>query len=421
LSDYDLVSEHLKDSKMILSIAWRNIWRSRTRSIVIIVALTLGLFAGVFNISFYKGMVVQRIQSAIGTEVSHIQLHKKNYLTNPEKSLYMTGSDTLQHKIEKIQGVSAVSSRIITTGMVQSANTGRGVKIVGINPADEKRVTNLYSKLLEGDYFESQGRNPVLIGQKLAEKLKVGLRSKIVVTFQDMQGNLTGASFRVVGIYKTSNSMYDETNLFVRDADLAVVMQTEQGCAHEMAVLIEDNSMLDTVKNSVMAIVPQHDVKTWRELMPDVNLIETSLDLSMYILMGIILLALIFGIINTMLMAVLERIKELGMLMAIGMNKKRVFSMIMTETVMLSLVGGLTGIIFGVALTYAFSQTGIDLSSYSQAWERMGYDSIIYPVITVRDTVVVTIMVIATGILAAIYPARKALKLNPADAIRIDM
>lgn len=406
---------------MILSIAWRNIWRSRTRSIVIIVALTLGLFAGVFNISFYKGMAIQRVQSAIGTEVSHIQLHRKNYLTNPEKSLFISGSDTIQKEIENVPGVTAVSGRIVTTGMVQSANTGRGVKIVGINPDAEKRVTNLYTKVVEGDYFETTGRNPVFIGQKLAEKLKVGLRSKIVVTFQDMEGNLTGASFRIAGIYKTSNSFYDETNLFVRDSDLAPIMQIEPGNAHEIAVLISDNALLDTVKNAVIDLVPGQDVKTWRELMPDVNLIETSLDLSMYILMGIILLALIFGIINTMLMAVLERIKELGMLMAIGMNKRRVFAMIMSETVMLSLVGGLTGIIFGVALTYALSRVGIDLSSYSQAWESMGYDSIIYPVITVRDTIVVTIMVIATGIIAAIYPARKALGLNPADAVRIDM
>lgn len=406
---------------MILSIAWRNIWRSRTRSIVIIVALTLGLFAGVFNISFYKGMAIQRVQSAIGTEVSHIQLHRKNYLTNPEKSLFISGSDTIQKEIENIPGITAVSGRIVTTGMVQSANTGRGVKIVGINPDAEKRVTNLYTKVVEGDYFETTGRNPVFIGQKLAEKLKVGLRSKIVVTFQDMEGNLTGASFRIAGIYKTSNSFYDETNLFVRDSDLAPIMQIEPGNAHEIAVLISDNALLDTVKNAVIDLVPGQDVKTWRELMPDVNLIETSLDLSMYILMGIILLALIFGIINTMLMAVLERIKELGMLMAIGMNKRRVFAMIMSETVMLSLVGGLAGIIFGVALTYALSRVGIDLSSYSQAWESMGYDSIIYPVITVRDTIVVTIMVIATGIIAAIYPARKALGLNPADAVRIDM
>lgn len=406
---------------MILSIAWRNIWRSRTRSIVIIVALTLGLFAGVFNISFYKGMAIQRVQSAIGTEVSHIQLHRKNYLTNPEKSLFISGSDTIQKEIENVPGVTAVSGRIVTTGMVQSANTGRGVKIVGINPDAEKRVTNLYTKVVEGDYFETTGRNPVFIGQKLAEKLKVGLRSKIVVTFQDMEGNLTGASFRIAGIYKTSNSFYDETNLFVRDSDLAPIMQIEPGNAHEIAVLISDNALLDTVKNAVIDLVPGQDVKTWRELMPDVNLIETSLDLSMYILMGIILLALIFGIINTMLMAVLERIKELGMLMAIGMNKRRVFAMIMSETVMLSLVGGLAGIIFGVALTYALSRVGIDLSSYSQAWESMGYDSIIYPVITVRDTIVVTIMVIATGIIAAIYPARKALGLNPADAVRIDM
>ena len=141
----------------------------------------------------------------------------------------------------------------------------------------------------------------------------------------------------------------------------------------------------------------------------------------MYILMVIILLALLFGIINTMLMAVLERIKELGMLMAIGMNRKRIFSMIMTETILLSLFGGSIGIILGILFTLYFGNAGIDLSVWATAYASMGYDSIIYPILTLRDTVVTTIMVLGTGLLASIYPSIKALKLKPAEAIRIDM
>jgi putative ABC transport system permease protein len=414
--------DKLKKHKiMILSIAWRNVWRSKTRSIVIIVALTLGLFAGIFNISFYKGMVDQRIESAISTESSHIQIHHKGYLDNPSRGLYITDAEEKKAEILAHTNVKAVSNRIVINGMIQSANSGSGAKIIGVNPEDEKSVTNIYSKIVEGEYFEGVSRNPLVIGEKLAHKLKVKLRSKVVLTFQDMDGNITGASFRIAGIFRSSNTMYDEMNLFVLNTDLSHVMLFDKNNAHEIAILLDNNNVLDLEQNALTTEFADYDVKSWRELMPEVALVESSLDLSMYILMIIILLALLFGIINTMLMAVLERIKELGMLMAIGMNKKRIFGMIMIETILLSVVGGVMGIALGWAASEYFGINGIDLAAWAEAYSSLGYDTIIYPVLTLRDTAITTLMVLATGIIAAIYPAMKALKLKPAEAIRIDM
>ena len=155
--------------------------------------------------------------------------------------------------------------------------------------------------------------------------------------------------------------------------------------------------------------------------MPEVALVEQTMDIPMYIFMGVILFALLFGIINTMLMAVLERRKELGMLMAIGMNKLRVFRMIMLETLLLSLTGGVAGIVLGALITLIAAQQGINLSATGQAYESLGYDPLVYPVFRISMAATVTIMVMFTGFLGSLYPARKALKLKPADAIRIDM
>jgi ABC-type antimicrobial peptide transport system permease subunit len=139
-----------------------------------------------------------------------------------------------------------------------------------------------------------------------------------------------------------------------------------------------------------------------------------------YIYVGIILLALAFGIINTMLMSVLERVKELGMLMAIGMNKTRVFSMIMLESVFLTLTGAAVGLIITYVVVQITGRTGINLAMWAEGLEAIGYSAIVYPVVTAENYVVILVLVIITGIISAIWPARKALKLNPAEALRTE-
>ena len=406
---------------MILAVAWRNIWRSKTRSLVILVAICLGLASGVFYMGFYQGMVDQRINTAIKTEASHIQIHHKEYLNNPDKKFVIADSDSVTKVIQAVSGVKATTTRIIMNTMIQSPTTSSGVKVTGVVPEDEKQVTNLYTRLIEGTYFEEGKRNPIVVGKKLADKLKIKLKSKVVITLQDMQGNMTGAAFKVEGIFETSNTAFDESCVFVRNGDISRIMLMDPNSCHEIAVLLNNNEALDLADQTIQSDLPGLDVKTWREIMPDVSLVESSFGLTMIIFMGVILLALLFGIINTMLMAVLERTKELGMLMAIGMNKFRVFMMILLETVMLSLVGGVCGIVLGWLLNLYFGVKGIDLGAWSTAYKSMGFDTLVYTKLSWSISFEIAIMVIMTGIIAAIYPAMKALKLKPAEAVRVDM
>lgn len=405
---------------MIWSVSWRNVWRSRTRSLVIITAITLGVFAGVYTIAFMYGWVNQRVDNVIKTEVSHIQIHQPKYLETNEVHDYITHIDSIKKDIASRPNVKAVSTRLIATCMVSSAETGSGVQLVGIHPENEKQVTNLYTKIIDGAYFEGVKRNPIVIGEKLAEKLKVKVRSKIVVTITEMDGTLSGGAFRVAGIYKTANTAFDEMKAFVRAEDLQKLIKIDKNTGHEIAVMMTQNNMEDTLATHLKADYPNLNVMTWKQLMPDMKMMNESMNLMMYIFVVIILLALGFGIVNTMLMVILERIKELGMLMAIGMNKARIFSMIVLETVFLSLVGGVIGIILALVLTAITGNTGVDLSVWAEGLNSAGFDSIVYPVIDFATVITVTILVILTGIISAIYPARKAIKLNPAEAIRIE-
>ena len=406
---------------MILSVSWRNIWRNKTRSLVIIAAIAVGVFAGVYTIAFMLGWVNQRIEAVIRTEMSHIQVHHASFLETQEVHDYMPDAIQVAEAISQSQGVKAVSPRVLTTCMIATAETGSGVMLTGIDPALEREVTNLHELIIEGSYFEDERANQIVIGEKLALKLKAGIRSRVVITMTEMDGTLTGGAFRVAGIYRSANSAYDEMKAFVRDTDLRNLLRLDEGAAHEIAILMNENGTEQAFAETIRTSFSDRSVMTWTQLLPEMELMNESMNLMMYIFIIIILLALGFGIVNTMLMVVLERVKELGMLMAVGMNRLRVFAMIVTETVLLCLTGGLAGIIIAVGLTALTARTGLDLSFWSEGLNALGFDAIIYPEIGIGNLLVVAMLVALTGVIAALYPARKAIRLRPAEALRIDM
>jgi len=214
--------------------------------------------------------------------------------------------------------------------------------------------------------------------------------------------------------------MYDEANVFINRRDLINLIDVDSNTCHEIAILLTGNEKLNSATLQVRKLLPDTDVKSWRDLMPEVTLLEENMDVYMYFFMIIVLTALIFGIINTMLMAVLERVKELGMLMAVGMNKVRVFKMILLETVMLSVTGGIIGILLANAVVLFFNRKGIDLSLFAEGIEKFGFESIVYPIPDTGMSLTVACMVLITGIIAAIYPALKAIRLKPAEALHSD-
>lgn len=404
---------------MIWSIAWRNVWRNKVRSIIMIVAIALGLVAGVFSIAFMQGAVDARIESATRSEISHIQIHAPHFRENNETGLYITKAKELSEKIENLNDLEAASYRLIAEPFIMAAHGTGGGKMLGIVPGKEKRVTNISQNLVEGTYLEKDGRMPpVLIGEKLATKLKLKLGSKINVQMVDISGDLSSKGYRVCGIYKTVNTSFDETNLFVLYDDLQKQLGMPNDVAHEIAMICTNADDLETVKSEVQQLAGNNDVQIWKELNPEMSILTESMDEYMYIFILIILLGLCFGIINTMLMAVLERTKEIGMLMAVGMNKRRIFSMIMLESVMLTLTGGVIGVFLGTLITKYFETTPIDVSAFSEGLEKYGYATQIYTSLPSEMLVTITILVIITGMISAIYPARKALKLNPAEATR---
>ena len=405
---------------MIIQISWKNVWRNRTRSLIIMIAILLGIFGGLFMIAFMQGMTEQRLSNALRTEVSHLRIHSAKYPENNDFNQYMDSLNALTEFLEKDEHIQGISTRILINSLASTAETGAGVKITGIDPDNEKTVTDVYSKIIDGAYFEGTKRKPIVIGEKLAKKLKARVRSKIVLQLQDTSGQTFPSAFRVAGIYKTSNTAFDEMNVFVRNSDLREASGFTENQAHEIALYLNDRESVDLLDAKLESEFPEYNIETWSEGNAILAYMSEAMDQYMIIFILIILFALFFGIANTMLMAILERRKELGMLMAIGMKRFKVFRMIMYETIFLSLVGAMLGIGIAFATIAYLANKGLNLSVWSEGLEAIGYDPIVYFRLDTSYLLQVVAMVVITGILASILPAIKALKLNPADALRID-
>jgi ABC-type lipoprotein release transport system permease subunit len=382
------------------------------------IAITVGLFGGLVASGISKGMVIDMVNNALDTETSNIQVHNSKFVENSEVEFIIKNSDEYVKEIKNIEEVKAVSQRSKSFGMASTASKAKGIIINGIIPDSEKQVTGIYKHLVYGTYFEDKRKNRIVIGEKLAKELKVKLKSKIILTFQDYDGNLTGAAFKVEGIFKTNNSTFDGGNVFVRKSDIDRLLDLPSGSSHEIAVLLNDYKKTADVIPVVKKIMPDYKVEGWYDINPYLQFASSLTGFMLYLFMAIIMLALGFAIVNTMLMVVLERTKELGMIMAVGMNKYKVFKMILYETTFLGIMGGIFGLLVSAWFTSYFGENGIDISSVAQGFEALGYGAVMHPVLTTFDYVSVAAMVILTSFIASIFPTIRALKMKPVDAIR---
>ena len=409
------------------------------------IAVTIGMIGGIFSSAVFKGMSDQRTKEAIKYEVSHLQIHHPDYFENEDIKYTIPNTQKVLNSLSSYNEVQSVSNRLEVPVMIKSSTTGTGVKLLGIDPEHEKDVTAIHKSVYDsaqvadqlkvnpdqiddfvedscGSYFKPETRyKQILIGEKLAEQLKVDVKSKVVVNLQTAEGELTGGVFRVVGIYRITNSQFENTMAFVKRDALKSLTGLNGTEAHEIAVRLKEGSALQPVADKIQTQFPQVKVMSWKELQPELGMFTEWMDVMLYVIMVIILLALGFGIVNTMLMVVMERVKELGMLMAIGMNKARVFSMIMLETILLSLTGGIIGMGIAALLVQYFGNVGINLQLFSQGFESLGFSAVLYPQIGLSFYFTITFLIILTAIVASIYPALKALNLKPAEALRIDI
>ncbi len=476
--------------KKIWFIAWRNVWRNKSRSLVVIIAVMLGTVAGVFVAGLMKGWSDQRVRSCIYTEVSHLKIQNPDYLLNEDINDVIDNVSVIEDSLSKIPQIKAWSPRIKVGAVVSTSYANIGLILTGIDTAMNAKVSDIQKYIIPGagNFLKSGSRiPPIVISEKTAESLKIKnykitdqlldtlknemsdslvvklkklsnvriiskikleselkkilnnedyeqysdmiirkaayylMNSKVVASFSLSNGQLGYCAFQVVGIFHTTNQMFDQQNCFVFKDDLAKAAGLSPQQVHEIAVIVDDqNNNLVQTEQRLKAAFPKESVLNWRKLSPDAGLVDDFLTVYYIGIMVIIYLALAFGIINTMMMAVLERMKELGMLMAIGMRKRWVFLMIMLETIFLTFIGAIIGMVAGYLLIVWTGRTGLNFSSVAEGYEAIGWASVVYPSITFHFFIQIVVLVVIVAILSSIMPARKVLKIPVIEILKTE-
>ncbi|BDD03463.1 ABC transporter permease [Aureibacter tunicatorum] len=406
---------------MTIMISWRNVWRNKIRSITIMAAIAIGLFGSILLDGFMNGMMNQSVKGAWENELSHIQIHNKRYLMDENVQDYIPKVEGIESILSSMHEVVSYSSRVKASGMLSSAEGNVGVIAYGIDAENEPRVTGLHKKIVDGVYLSNDQSIPIIIGKKLADQLTARVKSRLVLGLVKADGEITYGAFRVVGIFDNQKDAFDGVNVFVNQDDLLALLEMPRSNSiTEIALRLLDESEKDKVKAKLSGTIDDQSVvvRTWNEIDP---LLETQRDMSAMfgaIFVAIILIALIFGVVNTMMMVIMERKKELGMLKAIGMKPFKVCLMIVWETVFLSITGAVVGIAFGAMVSQYFSRVGFDLSMFGDGMAYVGYDTMIYPEVTIGFLVFTGIAVVVMAVLASLYPAYNVVRLKPADSLR---
>ncbi len=401
---------------MLFKLAWRNIWRNKRRSFIVIGSVIVGLIAVILSDGLSNGMLLQMLDNQIRSNISHIQIHKKGFNDNKIIKNYIEDPTEIETAVRKTPGIKAYSERIITFGLLSSANSSAGVFIYGVKPDAEQEVSVISSYIKEGSFL-SGGKREIAIGKKLAEKLDVGLGDKVVAMANTPSGSIGSDVFRIAGIFQSASSDYDKVIIYI-PIETAQTMLELNDKSNEFAMILNDYKNVASVKTELLTkLGREYEVLSYQDLLP---MLIFQMDLyreSMWILNLIIGLALIFGIINTMLMSVFERIQEIGVLMAAGMKSYQIYFMFIFEALIIGTIGTILGIAAGLLIHLPLSFSGIDFSLFSEALESFGVGAVIYPVLSIENLISVLIIIPVIAVAGALYPAYKAVKLEPVYAI----
>lgn len=403
---------------MIFIMAWRNIWRNKMRSIVIILSIAIGLFAGIAVLALYKGMMKSRVRTVIDVEVGHLQIHDTDFKKEYDPKYIIKNGAGVLKTISAMPEVKVVAPRSITMGMLATSTGSSGVQINGIIPVVEYGASQLHKKIITGKLFDATRKNEVMLGRKLATKMKLKPGSKLVLTFTDTAGEIVSGAFRVAAIYQSNNAPLDERNVYVSMKDMNDLLGIGN-VFHEIVALLKTDEDVNAVRQLLVQRFPGYQIETWREISPETDLLVKTTNQYSYIIMVIIMFALAFGIINTMLMAILERTSEIGMMMALGTNRPRIFLLVLMETIFLTLAGTPIGIAIGWLITNYYNKHGLDLSGMGrEMMSSFGFNTMVYPEFPKDKLMGVLLIVIVTALVSCLFPAMKALNLRPVEALR---
>ena len=404
---------------IIIKIAWRNIWRNPRRSWVLITALAVGVFSFLGAVAYIDGFSIQMIDSAINLGGGHIQVSARGYHENPTIRTYVPDAGRIEQVAAGIEGI-RYAPLATTPGMINSAEQASGVVISGVDPALESLVTTLDSSIVEGVYLSSDAEaNEVVIGAVLAERLNVLLGEKIVLMANDLDNEVSAGAYRIVGLYRTNSSDFDKANVYLHLDQARQLIGYADGQASSVTMRLDPSlDLVETAGRIRVALDdPNMEVLTWRDRSPMLVMMNEMMDLANVFLVVILFTAIGFTLINSFIMVIFERIREIGIMSANGVRPGQVRLMLYLEAVFIVLLGTAVGSLLAFVLITYWASVGLDLSAFAEGLSSFGASSIIYPYVHWGHILSGFVMIFIMVLLAVLYPAVKASRFETVEAI----
>ena len=404
---------------MLVRLAWRNVRRNRRRSFITILSIALGLAALTFLWGFIDGMNGQMVENTTRYLAGDVQVHEKGYHDAPSLDLAIAQASPVVQTVASDPAVAAASVRMEGKALASNGDRSKGVLLVGISPSEEARVTSILDALTSGVPLRATDTTGVLIGEKLAESLRLSVGSELVIVGQAYDGSVASARVPVRGIFRTKIDEYDRV---IAIMPLVAVRDflAAPGGATAIAIRLRDRSQLSEVTARLGAqLGKSYEVLGWPTLLPMVATSARYHEVMGFVVLTIFFVVVAAGVANPVLMAVLERTREFGVMLAVGMSPSRLLRLVVWEALLLGLFGVLLGNAIGLGVTFVFGRVGIDLSAFEAGLRTMpGLADVIRPVVRIERSVVISALVFAIACLVALYPAAKAARLDPVRAIR---
>ncbi len=402
---------------MIWRLAFRGLFRNPRRTSVVLATVAIGIAGSSLAIALNSGMAVQMVKTAIATELGHLQIHAAGFEADPElRLLLLDGGVRVASAVEDAEGVQAWAPRIRGQGLMNSPRASVGVRVIAVEPRVEAQVSAYASSLVEGTWLgDSRGR--AVMGVDLARRLRVGIGDKVVLTVQDLGGDLTGQALRVQGLFRTPSRVVNEATVLVRIDEAQQLFGLGRGVS-EIVVIADRAQLVASLREALAAALgPAAEVRSWRELQPLLVYMIAVMDQVAWVIYAGVFIAMAFGIANVLLMSIYERTREIGMMMAMGMRPRRVVLSVMVESLVVTGAGLGSGLAAGLLGVWLL-RDGLDLSLYAEGLASFGVGSVIVPVVRSNDLLAPAVMALVAAVLASSWPAIRAARLRPAEALR---
>ncbi|MBI5884294.1 MAG: ABC transporter permease [Elusimicrobia bacterium] len=422
----------------MLRLAWRNVWRNRRRSLITVSSLGFGLAAIMFGQSLIKTLQAQLVEKATGSITGHLQVQHRSIKDYKFPDRYLERPERVEAALRGHPGIAAYGKRIHVTGLVSTPVGSVGALVCAVEPDKERRITTMAGHITRGSYFEEgacrkggrsseRGRSPstegargIVMGEKLAQRLDLRVGEKAVVMAQASDGSMGAGAFKLVGLYRTGSTAFDSQLVYIPLAAAQELLAVEGKVNHIVAKL-RDVREADRVKRELaenLGAERDLQVLSWKDIDHEIVGIQRYQDGLLTVVLAVVFLIVALGILNTLLMSLFERVREFGVLMAVGARPAWVMKLVLIEAACLGFIGSALGLGVGSAIIAYYGRWGLALPLGDAISYFMPFPSVVFLRPAWASHLGAGLCVMAVSFLAALAPALRAGRLRPAEALR---